>query len=604
MEIIRFDNVTFEYPGSGRDALKNLSFSVAESEFVLVCGRSGCGKTTLLRMMKKELTPFGRLSGRVFCFGTPIGELDGRTSAARVGFVRQNPDDQIVTGKVWEELAFGLENLGLDHRTIRSRVAETAGYFDIQNWFRSDTDSLSGGQKQLLNLAGVMIMQPSVLLLDEPTAQLDPSSAAEFLEQIRKLNRDFGTTIILTEHRLEQVFEMADRVMVMERGEISVFDTPEHSAAFLTGGAASAETDCCALESERHPMFYGLPSPMRIFRGAGGRGLVPLTIRDGRIWLDKVMTSRAGDMPVSGDPLSDDPLSGAPATGNAVSTSSAPFGSGKTANSRSFPGKYEKTRFCRKKREKNAAVMLKNVRFRYDAASPFVLRDVSCLIDPGEFYCILGGNGVGKSTLLKAICSIIRPQHGRIRISGKCTMLPQEPKALFTEISVEDELTETLYDEKLTDREIVSRVLNVMDLMQLREHRRTHPYDLSGGEQQRLALGKILLTDPDIILLDEPTKGLDPFFKQTLADIFKNLTVSGKTLIMVSHDIEFCAEHADRCAMFFDGEIIAEADSRSFFAGNSYYTTAANKMVRKHFPDAVTWEDALKCIIDATPTIK
>ena len=642
METIRFDDVTFEYPGNGKDALKNLSFTIRESEFILVCGRSGCGKTTLLRMMKKELTPYGRLSGRILCFGTPIGELDDRTSAARVGFVRQNPDDQIVTGKVWEELAFGLENLGLDHNTIRSRVAETAGYFDMQSWFRSDTASLSGGQKQLLNLAGVMIMQPPLLLLDEPTSQLDPSSAADFLETLRKLNRDFGTTIVLSEHRLEQVFEMADRVMVMERGRISVFDTPENSAAFLAGSRADAPGPTKGSFSDeasgRHPMFYGLPSPMKIFRGAGGSGKVPLTIRDGRMWLDKVMTARSGEV----NPVPRDKKETAPSG----STSSSGM-YGESQNSRSFPelsslpeqetaseprrdpemresgrdpelqesGKSQSfTRhsrrsphaprpgLSRRKQEQNAAVLLKNVRFRYEAGSPFVLRDVNFLVNPGEFCCILGGNGVGKSTLLKAICSIIRPQRGRVSINGKCTMLPQEPKALFTEISVEDELLETLHGEKLTDREKVRRVLDTMDRMQLREHRRTHPYDLSGGEQQRLALGKILLTGPDIILLDEPTKGLDPFFKHTLAQIFKELTAAGKTLIMVSHDIEFCAEHADRCAMFFDGEITAEAGARGFFAGNSYYTTAANKMVRKHFPDAVTWEDAVKCITAHTPT--
>ena len=552
MSTIEFKNVHFRYPLAEKDALDGVSFSVRESDFVVICGKSGCGKTTLLRHIKKNLAPYGKFSGSVTYNGQEVIDLPDRMSAAEIGFVQQNPDNQVVTDKVWHELAFGLESLGFDNRTIKRRVAEMASYFNIQTWFRRDVSQLSGGQKQLLNLASIMAMQPKVLVLDEPTSQLDPIAASEFLRTVQKINRDLGTTVILSEHRLEEAFTMADKVMVMDKGKVLAYDEPRKIGKMLAGKG----------DDDRHPMFYGLPAMMKIYQSADEGDDSPLTIREGRLWIDeKVKDAYREGVPEDG------------ADGGRSAESTEPgSGSGEPA------------------------VVVKDLWFRYDKKSQDVLRDLNLTIDKGQLFCVLGGNGVGKSTTLKVISGILKQQRGKVTVNGTLAMLPQNPQALFTEISVEDEMMEALHDLKKPDEVKVEKALAMLDTMEITHLRKSHPYDLSGGEQQRLALGKVLLLDPEIILLDEATKGLDPFFKISLARVLKKLVDAGKTLFMVSHDIEFCAEYADTCAMFFDGQVVSVGKPHEFFPGNNFYTTSANKMAREHFPDAITWEEVAACV--------
>ena len=297
MSTIEFKNVYFRYPLAENNALDGVDFSVNESDFIVICGKSGCGKTTLLRHMKKSLVPYGEFSGSVTYNGKEIQDLPDRASAAEIGFVQQNPDNQVVTDKVWHELAFGLESLGFDNATIKRRVAEMASYFNIQTWFRKDVSQLSGGQKQLMNLASIMAMQPQVLVLDEPTSQLDPIAASEFLRTVQKINRDLGTTVIISEHRLEEVFTMADKVMVMDKGKVLAYDEPRKIGSMLAGSG----------DDDRHPMFYGLPAMMKIYQSADGGDSSPLTIREGRLWIDRKVgdTYREGvpdqDMADQGD---------------------------------------------------------------------------------------------------------------------------------------------------------------------------------------------------------------------------------------------------------------------------------------------------------------
>ena len=289
MATIEVRNLSFTYPTGSGKALDGVSFEVQPSEFVVVCGKSGCGKSTLLRQLKKNLIPYGEKTGGAYYEGREIAELPDRVNASEIGFVQQNPDNQIVTDKVWHELAFGLESLGLDNQSIKRRVAEMASFFDIQTWFRKDVSELSGGQKQLLNLASIMVMQPKVLILDEPTSQLDPIAASEFLKVIYRINRELGTTVIISEHRLEELFTMADRVMVMDSGKIIAMDTPWKVGDYLAGSC----------EKDRNPMFYGLPAVMKIYykcKASGVPGLLredteiaPLTIRDGRLWLEQIL---------------------------------------------------------------------------------------------------------------------------------------------------------------------------------------------------------------------------------------------------------------------------------------------------------------------------
>ncbi len=565
MEAIKFTDVSFTYPLSEKKALDNINLSVDMSEFIVLCGKSGCGKSTLLRHLKKNLTPYGYREGSIHYRGEEIAKLEDRQSVSEIGYVQQNPDNQIVTDKVWHELAFGLESLGFDNASIKRRVAEMANFFDIQGWFRKSVTELSGGQKQLLNLASVMVMQPKVLVLDEPTAQLDPIAASEFMRTLYRINRELGTTVIISEHRLEELFPMADKVFVMEEGRIAYCGAPDEVGIRLA--------------EDNNPMFYGLPAVTKIYAQIGAKGKCPMTIRDGRLWLESLI----------GEPEE------------------------KACNKKD---EKEKSREYKKQQKKQTdeeyIIEARDVWFSYDKNSEYVLRGLDLRVKKGEWYCLMGGNGAGKSTTLKVLCGILKFQRGSVTIDGfdvkkkgsglfegTLAMVPQNPQALFTEITVEEELLEALYYSKGSDSEKVKAVTDMMEQMELSHLAKAHPYDLSGGEQQRLALGKILLLRPRLLILDEPTKGLDPFFKRTLALILKRLVAGGVTVFMVSHDIEFCAEYADRCAMFFDGDIVSEGDPQGFFSGNSFYTTISNRMARGWFPTAVTWEEVAQCVWDS-----
>lgn len=538
----QIQDLTFSYPtAKGRKNLDGVTLSIEKGEYVVLCGASGSGKTTLLRHLKPILTPHGKRSGTVMFNGAPIDTLSGRDQAAKIGYVMQNPDEQIVTDKVWHELAFGLESLGTDQKTMRARVAEMACYFGIQDWFHRDVANLSGGQKQLLNLASIMAMQPEVLILDEPTSQLDPIAASDFLNTIRKINTELGTTVLITEHRLEDIFPYADRAVVMENGRIIADGAPREIGK--------------ALYAQKNKMFAAMPTPVRVFYGANGTGDCPLTVREGRNWLGTRFSAPLRPDFFAAEPPSDE--------------------------------------------IDDAALELKEVWFRYEKETPDVLRSVSTCVPKGSLFAIVGGNGAGKSTTLKAVCGICRPYRGSVKIFGKrvekykagelfkncLAMLPQDPKNLFVKKTVREELTEMTKEE-----EKIRRIAEICDIEALMD---SHPYDLSGGEQQRAALAKVLLTDPQILLLDEPTKGIDSFFKEKLAEILKQLQQKGITIVMVSHDVEFCAKYADLVSMFFDGQILTTDTPRRFFGANSFYTTAANRMSRHVMTNAVTAEDVI-----------
>lgn len=534
-------NLSFSYAGAkGRLSLADVSLQARPGEFLVLCGRSGSGKSTLLRHLKTVLTPNGSRKGQILFCGTPLDQVSQRDQAARIGFVMQDPDDQIVTDKVWHELAFGLESLGCDQTTMRTRVAEMACYFGIQSWFHRDVATLSGGQKQLLNLASIMAMQPDVLILDEPTSQLDPIAASDFLNTVRKINIELGTTVIITEHRLEDIFPYADRAVVMERGRIIADDAPSRVGQLLF--------------RENDPMFAAMPTPIRVFYGSGCTGDSPLTVRQGRNWL------------------------------------SGEFHGGVKIKAEAVPrlGEIEAP-----------ALSLKELWFRYEKDSADILRGVSAQIPAGKIYAILGGNGAGKSTTLKAVCGICKPYRGKVKVFGKpvekykskelfrgcLAMLPQDPKSLFVKKTVREDLEEMTGD--------AQKIAEISDLCQISELLDSHPYDLSGGEQQRAALAKVLLTEPRLLLLDEPTKGIDSFFKESFAEILMDLKQRGVTIVMVSHDVEFCARYADLVSMFFDGQILTTGHPKRFFGNNSFYTTAAHRMSRHLFDMAVTAEDVI-----------
>ena len=530
MEVFTIRNLNFAYPEQEKNAISDLALSVQPGEFLVLCGPSGCGKSTLLRQLKTVLAPHGRRSGEILFDGKNLDELSQREQAEKIGFVQQSPENQIATDKVWHELAFGLESLGCDTPTIRRRVAEMASFFGIQTWFYKPVTELSGGQKQLLNLASVMVLQPKVLILDEPTSQLDPIAASDFLATLGKINRELGTTIILTEHRLEEAFGFASRVAVMDGGKLLCTGTPAEVGA--------------ELKSSGNAMFLAMPAAMRIWSATDSTVTCPVSVCDGRNWLlDYVKTHELRPVPEE--------------------KKNTPNG--------------------------ETVVSARELWFKYDKDLPDVVKGLSLELHKGEFLALLGGNGTGKTTTLKLLASLQKPYRGELTISGSVGMLPQNPQALFVKSTVRADLLEILpKSERKTER-----LAQVVSLCKLTELLDRHPYDLSGGEQQRAALAKILLLNPDILLLDEPTKGLDAEFKQVFGQILRTLQASGVAILMVSHDIEFCAKYADRCALVFDGSIVTEAEPRTFFSGNSFYTTAANRIARDILPAAVTPEDVI-----------
>lgn len=559
MALFEINNLKFWYPGAEKAALDGIYLKIEPGEFVVICGKSGCGKTTLLRHLKSVLTPYGRREGEILYQGQPLETVSARKQAGEIGYVMQSPDNQIVTDKVWHELAFGVENLGYDQQTIRLRVAEMASFFGIQNWFHKKVEELSGGQKQLLNLASIMTMQPKVLVLDEPTSQLDPIAAGEFLSTIRKINLELGTTIIMIEHRLEEVFPMADKVLVLEDG------MQQYAASPREVGKALARND----------LFLAMPAPVQIYEALGQVGECPLTVCEGRKWLSLHYAEMLK----------------------------------KKQESEQKKAFEEKKFQIRETNKKEVVIEAKEVWFRYERELPDVVRDLSFQVTQGELFCILGGNGTGKSTTLSLISGIRKPYRGKILLKGQdirkkknaelaggiLGVLPQNPQDLFVKDTVLEDLKEMFEGwsrEKRKEEETL--LAQVIADTQIEHLLKMHPYDLSGGEQQRAALAKVLLLEPEILLLDEPTKGLDGFYKQKLADIFQNLKKRGTTILMVSHDIEFCASYADRCAMFFDGGIVISSEAKEFFTGNSFYTTAANRMARHLFPEAVTVKDVVE----------
>ena len=541
MQTFTITDLSFTYPTESVPALQNVSLSIEAGSFTVLCGRSGCGKSTLLRQLKPILQPHGTQTGTILFEGKPLSSLSQREQSARIGFVLQNLDAQLVTDKVWHELAFGLESLGLSTPVIRRRVAEIASFFGIQNWFYKPVCELSGGQKQLVNLASVMALEPSVLLLDEPTSQLDPIAATDFLSTLGRINRELGTTIILSEHRLEDALALSTNVVFLERGHI-----------LDTGTASEVGSRLKAAGSD---MFSAMPVPMRIYAGVPNDLPCPVTVAQGRQWLEAFSETH--------------PLCPVPPA--------APS----------------------EKREGPAAVELDEAFFRYDKQSPDVVKALTLRAYPGELLAILGGNGTGKSTTMGLISGIHRAYRGKVsvlgtapqEVSGKIALLPQDPQTLFVKNTVIEDLLSVLDDAPRDRRKALAlEKARLCELMELLER---HPYDLSGGEQQRAALCKVLLREPEVLLLDEPTKGLDAEFKRVFARIIRRLCARGVCVIMVSHDAEFCASYASRCAMFFDGAIVAEGTPREFFSSGSFYTTSASRMARGLLPGAITPEDVI-----------
>lgn len=528
MEILSCENVAFKYNESTDYAISDCTFSVKKGEKIMLCGASGSGKSTLLRLLKRELSPRGELSGDITLMGKDRSELSDRESAEKIGFVMQSPDSQTVCDKVSAELAFGLESFGVKSGEIQSRVGEMAAFFGIEPLYDRDISTLSGGQKQLVALCSVMATDPDILLLDEPTAQLDPVAARELLGILDRLNKEMGVTIIIAEHDPEELFDSCDKILYLANGKTEFFGTPALTAKYFVENALEGF----------------LPETAKAFARLCDN--LPLNVRQGRAKLEKLGVT---DIPKQ-----------------AVNDT---------------------------ERAEPYALQCKNLWQRYEKNSPDILKGCDLGIRKGECYGLLGSNGGGKSTLLRVICGLCKPYMGTVSLFGKkqkaykngslfrgmLAFLPQEPVTMFVKESVREDLLQS--GDKVT-------VENVSQRMGIEHLLDRHPWDLSGGEIQKCAFAKILLADPKIIVLDECTKGMDSFAKKALGDILLDLKDEGRTILLVTHDLEFAAQYCDRCGLLFDGKIVAEDNAVEFFSHNRFYTTTAARLTRGFFSGAVT----------------
>ena len=559
MALLEVKNLSFTYPRQPKDttepkpALSDVSLEIRKGEFMVLCGASGCGKSTLLRLLKRELAPEGEKSGEIIFCGKEQSTLSEREAACEIGYVLQNPENQIVTDKVWHELAFGLENMGVPTPVIRRRVAEMACFFGIDDWFRKKTTELSGGQKQLLNLASILSMQPKLLILDEPTSQLYPIAASDFIHTLSKINKELGLTILLTEHRLEEVFPLADRVAVMDQGKLLFVESPRQA------GHELKKFD------PNHRMLLGLPSAVRIYQGLDAEDVTcPLTVRDGRNFIEE--------------------------------------------NYNNTITRLEREPEKKEEKDRPIAMRMKDICFRYEKEEPDVLDHVALTLYEGEVVSLLGGNGAGKTTLLSVISGTNRPYYGKIEVFGKrlqkyrgkelyirkLASLPQNPQTVFLKMTVREDYEELAKVLGCKKSELEDKIQAVAQQLEITHLLDRHPYDLSGGEQQRAAIGKVLLLEPRLLLLDEPTKGIDAWSKRQLGNLLKDLRGQGITLLMVTHDVEFAAEVSDRCGLFFDHEITSVDTPEEFFCNNNYYTTAANRISRQQYENAITCEEVIE----------
>lgn len=525
--MISVDGLSFSYANAARAVLDNVSFGVAPGELVLLIGPSGGGKSTLLRCLNGLVPHYhgGTYAGRVVVSGRIVHEHQPRDLAQTVGMVFQDPESQMVAETVEDEIAFGMENIGLDRDAMRKRVEETLDMLRITSLRRRRLSTLSGGELQRVAIAAVMTMQPRALLLDEPTSQLDPQAAEELLTTVQRLNDDLGLTVLIAEHRLERVVQYAGRVLYV-------------------AGDGSAR----ALDVREAMTTLPLAPPVARLGRALGWSPVPLSVREGRAF---AATFDAPAVPQNGN--------GTHAAGEATISTRA-------------------------------------LRVSYDGTA--VLRGVTFETGAGEIVALMGRNGAGKTTLLRALVGLVRADGGSIAVLGRdvagaateelardVAFVPQDAASVLYHRTVAAEIEDTLSS---TGREgLLDDALREWRLDLLRD---AHPRDLSAGERQRAALAAMLVGCPRVILLDEPTRGMDYETKELLADNLRRRCADGATVIIASHDVELAGRCADRVLLLSEGEVVVEGPARSVLTETLTFSTQVNKLLGGTF---LTPEDVI-----------
>lgn len=525
---IEVRSLSFAYPDADAAVLEGLDWSVPQGAFALLVGGTGSGKSTLLSLLKPEISPTGECAGGLRVLGESVAGMDVRASAERVGYVFQDPENQIVCESVWHEMAFGLENLGMPRDEIRRRVAETSYFFGLEDWLHRDTDTLSGGRKQLLSLAAVLALRPRVLLLDEPTSQLDPVAEKNFLHALFRVNRELGCTVVVATHQPRPMLEYATCAYRIEDGrvcEVADIASLGHREGLFSGEVPGWGASRRAKNG--------------VFSSASGQ-LGSLDPRAGALGAEKGLKSdKSAEFEVQILPQDDSGVSLRAGGGRIL-----------------------------QKMHGGSATTLSEGWFRYDRVSGWVLRGLDVTFSAGAVHAIVGGNGCGKSTMLSVLAKTAKLQRGRmVRRAASAALLPQNPKALLVAETVHDELMEWAstcgYDEAVARERAAQLGLDGLDAR--------HPYDLSGGQRQLLALAKLLLIGPELLLLDEPTKGLDLASRRIIAHALRDHANAGGTVIMATHDLDFTEQVADDIAMMFDGEIACMEPPADFFADNVFY---------------------------------
>lgn len=555
---IKIQDLNYCYPETIKPALNRINLEVSEGQLLIITGNSGSGKSTLLRAISGLIPAFynGNLTGKIYLNGIDTAQIDRRQMVQEVGMVFQNPESQLVMMNVEQEIAFGLENLGLPAQIIKRRIMEISSSLGISSYLGHNVSELSGGQKQKVALAAVLAMHPGILLLDEPTSQLDPVAAEELLNVIRRLNEDHGTTVIMIEQRLERCCHLADRILVMENGVIS--------ADIKTGNRAGV------MWPPRVSVTYLPPLP-GLFARAGFQEL-PLTVKQGRQMIKAIL-----------------------AAGIKPDLSLGDFGdlSGK-------PGE--------------ALLEITDLWYSYPNSTDEVLKNLSLTVKEGDFIAIMGENGAGKTTLLKNLNGLLRPRRGKVFLDGQDTRemaveelapsiayLSQDPNDFLFMPTVREEIAFTLKNLNLQEDGYSETMLYKF---KLDTYTNCNPRDLSTGERQRVALASVLVSKPRLLLLDEPTRGLDYQLKEELGRLLEEINRQGTTVVMVTHDVDFAAEYARDICLMFDGEVIELGDKYKVLQHATFYSPQVARLFHKIADNVINVADGVVVLQELTHSIR
>lgn len=549
MAVLALENLTYSYPDESRPTLDQINLSIQEGEFVLIVGGSGSGKSSLVRAMTGLIPDFygGSIEGRIILDSEDLNRMDKARVARKIGMVFQDPESQLVMTNVEQELAFGMENMGLSAELMKRRIMEVSSALSLQPFLHNDISSLSGGLKQKVILASILAMQPEILILDEPTSQLDPVAGEEILAIIRRLNEENGLTVILIEQRLERCFHLADRILFMEQGRI-VHDSVNRQEAARWAAV------------HNNPF---IPPVARLFAKAGSAE-IPMTVKEGRKLL-------------------------------------------KTSSLSQEEGFKKETSEGDTPPAKPSEILLdvEKLWFSYNDGTE-VLKNINLTIHPADFLVIMGENAAGKTTLLKNLRGLLHPSRGKIKLAdqdmssfpvealaGTIGYLAQNPNDYLFQPTVREEIIFTRHNLGLKN---CNRADELLEKLALTSHAEANPRDLSTGERQRAALAAILAAEPKLILLDEPTRGLDYEMKACLGKLLQRLQQEGQAIIVVTHDMEFAAEYAPEIVLMSQGQIISRGSKSKMLSRSTFYSSQVSKLFNNIDDRIVTFQEGKKAL--------